>query len=113
MRRLQVVDLGNLCWREAYERQKRQEALRKTERGEDTLFFVNHPHVVTMGRNGSDRNLLASPEMLRLKGIEYHETNRGGDVTYHGPGQIVGYPILDLRNGNATWWLMSGASRTC
>jgi lipoyl(octanoyl) transferase len=53
---------------------------------------------VTIGRNGHEENLLASPEMLERAGIELHETDRGGDVTYHGPGQIVGYPIMDLRN---------------
>ena len=63
----------------------------------DRLLFVEHPHVITMGRNGRNENLLASPEILRAAGIEFHHSNRGGDVTYHGPGQIVGYPIFDLR----------------
>ena len=63
----------------------------------DHLLFVEHPHVVTMGRNGHEENLLAPPEMLRRAGIELHETDRGGDVTYHGPGQMVAYPIMDLR----------------
>lgn len=69
------------------------------KRGEipDQLLFVEHPHVVTMGRNGKDENLLAAPELLERSGIEFHSTDRGGDVTYHGPGQIVGYPIVDLR----------------
>jgi lipoyl(octanoyl) transferase len=60
-------------------------------------LFVEHPHVITQGRNGHAENVLASEETLREAGIEYFPTNRGGDVTYHGPGQIVGYPILDLR----------------
>jgi lipoyl(octanoyl) transferase len=63
----------------------------------DQLLIVEHPHVVTMGRNGHDENLLAQPELLARAGIEFHRTDRGGDVTYHGPGQIVGYPIFDLR----------------
>ncbi len=60
-------------------------------------MFVEHPHVVTIGRNGHAENLLAPEETLRRAGIELYETDRGGDVTYHGPGQIVGYPIMDLR----------------
>ncbi len=70
---------------------------RKRGEGVDTLVFVEHPHVVTMGRNGSETNILASGDILARSGIDYFETNRGGDVTYHGPGQLVGYPILDLR----------------
>jgi lipoyl(octanoyl) transferase len=63
----------------------------------DQLLFVEHPHVITQGRNGHSENLLASEEALRSAGIEFYPTNRGGDITYHGPGQIVGYPIVDLR----------------
>jgi lipoate-protein ligase B len=71
----------------------------RRKRGEipDQLLIVEHPHVITMGRNGHAENLLASPEILERAGIELHHTDRGGDVTYHGPGQIVGYPIVDLR----------------
>jgi len=61
------------------------------------LLFVEHPHVVTIGRNGRESNVLASPALLREKGVEVHESDRGGDVTYHGPGQIVAYPVVDLR----------------
>lgn len=60
------------------------------------LLFCEHPHVITLGRNANRANLLASEHVLRQKGVELHVTNRGGDVTYHGPGQIVGYPILNL-----------------
>ncbi|MDD5507495.1 MAG: lipoyl(octanoyl) transferase LipB [Bacteroidales bacterium] len=60
------------------------------------LLFCEHPHVYTLGKSGSDRNLLISEEMMREKGISFFRINRGGDITYHGPGQLVGYPILDL-----------------
>jgi lipoyl(octanoyl) transferase len=70
---------------------------RKQGQGTDHLLFVEHPHVVTIGRNGSDANVLASPELRLQKGIELYESDRGGDVTYHGPGQIVAYPVMDLR----------------
>jgi lipoate-protein ligase B len=98
MRRCEVADLGRLSYAEAFERQR--ELIDRRKRGEipDQLLFVEHPHVITMGRNGRTENLLATEEMLRSRGVEFHETNRGGDVTYHGPGQIVGYPIFDLRD---------------
>lgn len=62
------------------------------------FFFVTHPHVYTMGKNGNAANVLLNSQQLQKKGIDYHQTNRGGDSTYHGPGQIVGYPIIDLDN---------------
>jgi len=70
---------------------------RKQGLGVDHLLFVEHPHVVTIGRNGHEDHILAPGALLENLGIELHETDRGGDVTYHGPGQVVGYPILDLR----------------
>jgi len=96
-RHLQVRNLGRLGWPEAYALQQNLVEQRKQSLISDQLLFVEHPHTVTMGRNGHESNVLAGPEMLRRAGISYHETNRGGDVTYHGPGQIVGYPIFDLR----------------
>lgn len=61
-----------------------------------TLIFVEHPHVYTLGKSGSEKNLLADQIQLRAKNAEFYKTDRGGDITYHGPGQIVGYPIFDL-----------------
>jgi lipoyl(octanoyl) transferase len=63
----------------------------------DQLLIVEHPHVITLGRNGRPEHLLASEAVLRRAGISFHHTDRGGDITYHGPGQVVGYPIVDLR----------------
>ncbi len=97
MRKLEVLDLGRMDWLQAYNLQQQYIQRRKDGAGQDTLLLVEHPHVVTMGRNGKEANLLAPPEILAKAGISYYETNRGGDVTYHGPGQIVGYPIFDLR----------------
>ena len=91
-----VRDLGVMRWGAAYALQT--ELVGQRQRGEigDQLLLVEHPHVVTMGRNGQAAHLLASAEVLAATGIEYYETNRGGDVTYHGPGQLVGYPIVQL-----------------
>ena len=96
-RPLEVLDLGCMRYADALARQRRLVDDRKAGGGTDTLLFVEHPHVVTMGRNGKEHNLLASADILSRSGIEYFEADRGGDVTYHGPGQLVGYPILDLR----------------
>src|SRR5262249_5944427 len=93
----QAVDLGRIGYIEAFDLQHQLVEQRKRSEIPDQLLFVEHPHVVTMGRNGHDDNVLASPEMLDRAGIQFHRTDRGGDVTYHGPGQIVGYPIFDLR----------------
>jgi lipoyl(octanoyl) transferase len=90
-------NLGRVRYADALERQNHFVELRKTGAIPDQLLIVEHPHVVTMGRNGHHENLLAPPDLLARSGIDFFETDRGGDVTYHGPGQIVGYPILDLR----------------
>jgi len=81
---------------EAWALQKRVVAARKAGAIEDVLLLCEHPHVITQGRSGRRENLLASEHVLKQKGVEFHATDRGGDITYHGPGQIVGYPILNL-----------------
>jgi lipoyl(octanoyl) transferase len=88
--------LGRVPYREAERLQLRlRDALRRGEGGE-SLLLLEHPHVYTLGRNAERRHLLASAEWLAARGIEVAECDRGGQVTYHGPGQLVGYPILDL-----------------
>jgi lipoyl(octanoyl) transferase len=96
MNSLQIVDLGLVPFTDAYTLQQRIVAARKANSIDDVLLLCEHPHVITLGRNGKRENLLASDHVLRQKNVEFHTTNRGGDITYHGPGQMVGYPILDL-----------------
>jgi lipoyl(octanoyl) transferase len=91
-----TIDLGLIGYAEACALQKRIVAARKAGAIEDVLLLCEHPHVITQGRNGKREHLLAGENVLRQKGIEFYETSRGGDITYHGPGQIVGYPILNL-----------------
>jgi lipoyl(octanoyl) transferase len=97
MRPCEFRDLGRLDYDRAYALQR--DLVDKRKRGEipDQFLIVEHPHVITMGRNGHLENMLASQDLLERAGIAFFHTDRGGDVTYHGPGQIVGYPILDLR----------------
>lgn len=91
-------DLGRMRWAEAYALQQELVEQRKRREIPDQLLLVEHPHVVTMGRNGHMENVIAGEDVLARTGIDFHLTNRGGDVTYHGPGQLVGYPILDLND---------------
>lgn len=91
-----TVDLGLIPYAEAYQLQQRLVTARKADAIENVLLLCEHPHVITQGRNGKREHLLANEHLLRQKNIEYFETSRGGDITYHGPGQIVGYPILNL-----------------
>ena len=96
MKICQIIDLGLIGYAEAYALQQRVVAARKAGAIEEVLLLCEHPHVITQGRNGKREHLLASEHVLRQKGVEFHATNRGGDITYHGPGQLVGYPILNL-----------------
>ncbi len=93
----QVRDLGSMRYADAFRLQQDLVARRKADEIPDQMLFVEHPHVITLGRSAHDENVLARPELLERAGIELHHTDRGGDVTYHGPGQAVGYPIVDLR----------------
>jgi lipoyl(octanoyl) transferase len=104
-----IVDLGLIRYSEAYDLQKRLVAAIKDSSNRASSFtspeslvtnhvllLCEHPHVITLGRRGKREHLLASERVLQRKGVEFHATDRGGDITYHGPGQIVGYPILNL-----------------
>lgn len=108
-RPVRFADLGSWSYQRAWDFQEsiftevveRKSANRKLPEEEriathDTLLFVEHPHVYTLGKSGDFGNLLADDERLKSIGAEFYRTNRGGDITYHGPGQLVGYPILDL-----------------
>jgi lipoyl(octanoyl) transferase len=92
-----LLHLGTIDYGTALNLQQSLVELRKQERIPDVLLLLEHPPVITFGRNASQKNLLASNELLKGRGVELFESNRGGDVTFHGPGQLVGYPIFDLR----------------
>jgi lipoyl(octanoyl) transferase len=98
-------DLGRMSYASAWELQKKLVAERKAGISGDTLLLVEHPHVITVGRSAHREHILNVPEE-----VEVHETNRGGDVTYHGPGQLVGYPIFDLAamgKKDVAWYMRS------
>ncbi len=97
MHLLQVLQLGVVEYATALKLQETLVELRKQGRIADTLLLLEHPPVITLGRNAKERNIIASLESLAHRGVEVFEINRGGDVTFHGPGQLVGYPICDLR----------------
>lgn len=92
-----VVYLGRVAYREALQQQQRLVAARKAGSMGDVLLLLEHPPVLTLGRNAGRGHVLLDDDELAARGVEVVETNRGGDVTYHGPGQLVGYPIFDLR----------------
>ena len=96
-RALDVRDLGVMPYGEALELQRRLAEDRIAQRIPDTLLLVEHPAVITLGRGTKQTSLPIDPEALRARGIDVFEIERGGDVTYHGPGQLVGYPIIDLQ----------------
>ena len=92
-----LLQLGRVSYDEGLRMQRELVAARKAGAIADTLLLLEHPPVLTLGRNARRDHVLASDDLLRARGVEVYETNRGGDVTYHGPGQLVGYPIVDLR----------------
>ena len=98
-RRLVVRKLGRVPYADALELQRSLVEQRRHNRIDDQLLFVEHPHVLTLGvrGDGGRSHILAPADALAARGIEVLETGRGGDITYHGPGQIVGYPIVDLK----------------
>ena len=95
---IQYLYLGRMDYGDALRLQEEIAALRAADRIGNVLLLLEHPPVLTLGRNARRANILASDEMLALRGVTVHEINRGGDVTYHGPGQLIGYPIFDLRS---------------
>jgi lipoyl(octanoyl) transferase len=94
---INVLYLGLVDYQAALQLQHSLVELRKQGQIADTLILLEHPPVITLGRNAKKSNLLASPETLAQRGVQLIECDRGGDVTFHGPGQLVGYPIFDLR----------------
>ena len=94
---ISIVQLGSVGYAEGLRLQQRLVDLRKAGQIGDVLLLLEHAPVITLGRNAKAANVLASPDQLATRGVELFECDRGGDVTFHGPGQLVGYPIFDLR----------------
>jgi lipoyl(octanoyl) transferase len=94
---INLLHLGRISYQKGLAIQQQVIVARKQDLIADTLLLLEHPPVITLGRNAHRSNVIASDELLAQRGVELHEINRGGDVTYHGPGQLVGYPIIDLR----------------
>src|SRR5580700_9340544 len=97
MNLISLVQLGTVDYATGLRLQQQLVALRKEEKIGDVILLLEHSPVITLGRNAKAANVIASPELLAQRGVELFECDRGGDVTFHGPGQIVGYPIFDLR----------------
>lgn len=100
-KKISFIDLGLKDYKEVWDYQevlfaKTLKAKRENTETTNSLIFCEHPHVFTLGKSGSDKNLLVTEQWLTMAGATFYKINRGGDITYHGPGQTVGYPILDL-----------------
>ena len=109
-RELWTVPLGRVPYAEALELQRSIARDRISGAiSQDVLLLMEHPPVITLGRSSKEKNLTASPEFLQSRGVELFEVERGGDVTFHGPGQLVGYPIIDLKRHRQDlhWYLRS------
>src|SRR5579863_4907924 len=104
-----VEQLGLIDYDEGLRLQRQRVAQRRASEIPDTLLLLEHPHVYTLGRNAKREHLLISQERLLQLGAQVFETDRGGDITYHGPGQLVGYPILDLtqHRRDISWYMRS------
>jgi lipoyl(octanoyl) transferase len=111
MQTVYFKDLGNIRYADAFDYQtnlfnqntavkfsNRQGVANRTQKTTDYLLFCEHPHVITLGKSGKQSNLLLNQKQLSDNGVEFYPTTRGGDITYHGPGQIVGYPVIDLEH---------------
>jgi len=114
MREIVLQDLGRRSYKPVWDYQEnllqqKINAKRLGESSTDYLLFVEHNPVYTLGKNGKEKNLLINQQTLQQKGIEFYNINRGGDITFHGPQQLVGYPILDLNNYKTDlgWYLRS------
>lgn len=114
MREIILQDLGYQSYKQVWDYQElllqeKIKAKQSNKTGPDYLLFVEHNPVYTLGKNGKEKNLLVTQQILEAKGIEYFHINRGGDITFHGPQQLVGYPILDLDNYKTDlgWYLRS------
>jgi lipoyl(octanoyl) transferase len=107
--RCAVEQLGQVDYGSGLALQRERVAARKAGAIPDTLLLLEHPHVYTLGRNGHRHNILVSASFLRSHGADFFETDRGGDVTYHGPGQLVGYPIINLteHRRDIAWYMRS------
>ena len=118
MRRIQVHKLGRVEYADGLELMRlAAERVRARDPDADWLFLLEHPPVLTLGRGADASNVVASPGWLEARGFEVHETDRGGDVTYHGPGQVVAYPVVDLSASpdvrKFVWTLEEAMIRTC
>jgi lipoyl(octanoyl) transferase len=100
MRRCEIHRLHTVTYENGMKLQQKLVEMRQREEIDDQLLLLEHPPVITLGRGGDETNLLATPPELLAYGVRFYETTRGGDITYHGPGQVVGYPILHLGEGN-------------